>query len=223
MRRPRFPLCFPSLPGPAAAGSGLGTQGARDLLPGARDCAPGPPISQGRGSLPSFSSSGCPGPGMAASRPLRHPLPPSTTPPRLLPPRSPDARPAGAAAVFPRPDPSAAAAPSQPAPRESAPGRGTREPLQTRPLRALAIISASRGGPMGGELRPAQPRWDPPSRLGPPRRAPLPASQFERRDELPELQWLRAEKAPDRFLGSGKGGRSGPAPKRTLTLQAWGD
>lgn len=79
MRRPRFPLCFPSLPGPAAAGSGLGTQGARDLLPGARDCAPGPPISQGEGACRPFPLLAAQGQGWPPADPSDthfHPAPP---------------------------------------------------------------------------------------------------------------------------------------------------
>lgn len=124
-----------------------GRSGTRFPEPGG--ARPNPPLSPGKGSLLS-SSSGCPGPGMAASGPLRHLLPPSVPHPGLLAFRSPDARPAGAVAVFPRPEPSAAGAPSQSAPQDSAPGQGTRRPVPPWALDGPGNRPRPRGGDPAG-------------------------------------------------------------------------
>ena len=128
-----FTLCFPSITWSGARSrdrpGDRGRLGTR--FPGLRRACRSPLISRGKVSSFSFSSSGCRGPEMAASRALSN-APPSPLPP--LPPGpsslwSPDPLQAGAAAAFPCPDFSAAGALSWSAPQESAPGRGTRKPL----------------------------------------------------------------------------------------------
>lgn len=162
-----------------------------------------------------------------------HPAPPR---PRLLPLRRPDARLAGAAAVFPRPEPSAAGAPSQSVPQESAPGQGTRKPLQTRPLEGPGPRSRPRGGdPVGAEshsglraaLRKAAGGPSVPARVPAVRAAPSSPTGAAGLSRL-ERSGSAQRRALVFSLGAGRGGGSGhalpnplPAHKHTLTLRAW--